>query len=199
MLSLVIQAGGQSRRMKQDKALVPFLGETLIQRVISRLACIADEIIITSNHLEQYQFLGHRLVADIIPGRGALGGLYTALSAAAFPIVAVVACDMPFANPQLLLTGRNLLLSNDAYDAVIPNPPGGREPFHAVYRQQTCLPAIKSALDAGKWRADAWFDELNIRFLNAEEIQRDDPTGMAFWNVNTVEELNQAQERAKSL
>lgn len=198
MLSLVIQAGGQSKRMEQDKALMPFLGEPLIQRVIRRLAHLADEIIITTNQPDKYRFLGYRLTTDIIPGRGSLGGLYTALSEAAFPIVAVSACDMPFVNPQLFLTGQNLL-SNNSYDAVIPSPPGGREPFHAVYRRQTCLPAIKSALDAGKWRVDAWFSQVNIRFLSAEEIQKDDPAGLAFLNVNTLEEFYRAEERAKSL
>jgi len=198
MLSLVIQAGGRSKRMGKDKGLVSFLGKPLIQRVIERLAPLADEILITTNRPEGYGFLGHRLVADLYPGRGALGGLYTALSAANFPLVAVVACDMPFASPELLAVEQQCL-SNGTYDAVIPNPPSGMEPFHSVYRRETCLPAIKVALDANQWRADAWFNQVNLRLLSIDEITHYDPTGLVFWNVNTPEELSRAEERAKML
>src|SRR5262245_39893464 len=102
MLTISIQAGGQSSRMGEDKALKPFLGRPLIQRVIDRLTPIADEIIVTTNRPEAYNFLTHRLFTDLKPGRGALGGLYTAIASASHPIVAVVACDMPFASATLI-------------------------------------------------------------------------------------------------
>ncbi len=57
MLTVSIQAGGQSTRMGEDKALKPFLGHPLIERVIERLRPIADEIIVTTNHPEDYGFL----------------------------------------------------------------------------------------------------------------------------------------------
>jgi molybdopterin-guanine dinucleotide biosynthesis protein A len=198
MLSLVIQAGGQSKRMGKDKGLVSFLDKPLIQHVIDRLAPLADEIVITTNQPEDYRFLGYRLEPDLLPGRGALGGLYTALSKATYPLAAVVACDMPFANPQILTAGCNWL-SDETFDAAVPNTTGGIEPFHAVYRRKSCLPAIKAALDAGQWRADSWFSTVNIRLIPASEILRYDPAELAFWNVNTPEELFRAEERAKSL
>jgi molybdopterin-guanine dinucleotide biosynthesis protein A len=86
MLTVVIQAGGQSSRMGEDKALKPFLGRPLIQRVIERLAPIADEIIVTTNRPAEYGFLNQRLVADLKPGRGALGGLYTAIASATIQV-----------------------------------------------------------------------------------------------------------------
>jgi molybdopterin-guanine dinucleotide biosynthesis protein A len=88
--------------MGQDKALIPFLGQPLIQRVKERVAKIADEVLVTTNNPEAFGFLQVRLVKDVIPGMGALGGLYTALYAASHPLVAVVACDMPFVNPLIL-------------------------------------------------------------------------------------------------
>src|SRR5688572_23191554 len=87
MLTVVIQAGGQSSRMGEDKALRPFLGRPLIQRVIERLASIADEIIVTTNRPDEYAFLKLRLISDLKPGRGALGGLYTAIASASSPFV----------------------------------------------------------------------------------------------------------------
>ena len=102
MLSIVVLAGGESRRMGQNKALMPFLKQPLIERVVKRLAPFADELLVISNKPDQYEFLGVSLTPDIMPGRGALGGLYTALSSAHQPLAAVVACDMPFVNVGLL-------------------------------------------------------------------------------------------------
>ena len=198
MLTLVIQAGGESRRMGQDKALLPFQGRTLIERVLRRVAHLADEVLVTTNKPEGYRFLGLPLVPDVIPGRGALGGLYTALSAASQPLVAVVACDMPFVSLELLSFERDLLLQ-EGYDAAIPRTAGGTEPFHAFYRGETCLPHIQAAIQADKWRVDAWYAKANVRLLSPEETRPYDPQGLAFWNVNTPEELAEAEKMAKEL
>jgi len=195
MLTLVIQAGGESRRMGQDKALLPFKGQTLIERVLGRVAHLADEVLVTTQRPEGYEFLGLPLIADVIPGRGALGGLYTALSASAQPLVAVVACDMPFVSAALLAAQRDLLIAGQ-HSAVIPRTEGGTEPFHAVYRRLACLPAIQAAITAEKWRVDAWYGSVRLRWLEPEEVLVHDPLGRAFWNVNTPEEFHQAEEIA---
>lgn len=181
--------------MGQDKALIPFLGKPLIQRVIARVEELGDEILVTTNHPDDYQFLNVPLFADLIPGRGALGGLYTALSVAHGELVAVVACDMPFVSVPLLAAERDLL-AEPGCDAVIPKTDHGTEPFHAAYRRSTCLPAIEWAIEAQKWRVNAWFDRASLRFLTPEEIRQYDPEEMAFWNVNTPEELEKAQQIA---
>ena len=184
--------------MGQDKALLPFLGQPLIVRVIERLKPLADEILITTNHPAAYQFLGLPLYADEQPGRGALGGLYTALNAARHPLVAVIACDMPFANVRLLSALRDALSTTQA-DLAIPVSAGGTEPFHAVYRRLTCLPAILQAMQTGKWRVDSWFSQVQLFTLQPEEIRQYDPDGLCFWNVNTPEELKAAQQVAERL
>ena len=102
MLSIVVQAGGQSARMGENKALKPFLGRPLVQRVLERLAPIADELLLTTNQPEDFAFLKLPLFTDIKPGRGPLGGLYTALVSAKYPFVAVVACDMMLSLPRQL-------------------------------------------------------------------------------------------------
>ena len=198
MLSLVIQAGGESRRIGSDKALLPFLGQPLILRPLKRLAHLADEILITSNQPENYRFLGLTPIPDLMPGLGALGGLHTALSAASHPYVAVVACDMPFASPEMLAFELLVLREQNA-DAVVPRTEAGTEPFHAFYKRETCLPHIQSALEAGRRRVDAWFDEVNICYLAPEEYMPYDPDGLAFLNINVIEELNQAEEIARKI
>jgi molybdopterin-guanine dinucleotide biosynthesis protein A len=196
MFSLVIQAGGESRRMGKDKALLPFLGQALILRPLNRLVGLADEILVTSNHPESYRFLDLTPIPDRLPGCGALGGLFTALSVARYPYVAVAACDMPFASPEIFAL-ELILLQETGADAVIPHSEAGVEPFHAVYRRETCLPYVQSSLEAGKRRVDAWFDEVNIRYLEREEILPYDPNQLAFLNINTPEELQEAERIAR--
>lgn len=192
MLTVVIQAGGASSRMGEDKALKPFLGRPLIQRVIERLTPIAGEMIVTTNRPADYEFLNMRLVADLKPGRGALGGLYTAIASAASPFVAVVACDMPFASPMLIEGARRLMVEEEA-DVVIAKTEAGYEPFHALYRRETCLPAIESTMDADQWKVIAWFPQVKVRTLSPAEVKAFDPSGLCFWNINTPEEFLEAE------
>jgi molybdopterin-guanine dinucleotide biosynthesis protein A len=197
MLSIVVQAGGQSTRMGENKALKPFLGRPLIQRVIERLAPIADELIVTTNQPEAFSFLNLPLFSDVQPGRGPLGGLYTALVSAKYSSVAVVACDMPFASPQLITAAANILAQEEA-DVVIAQTSEGFEPLHAVYRRETCIPAIESAIADDQWRMITWFPKVKVRTLTSEEVARYDPDGLAFSNVNTPEEFAEAERRAQS-
>jgi molybdopterin-guanine dinucleotide biosynthesis protein A len=191
MLTLAIQAGGKSSRMGQDKALLPFHGIPLVQYVLGRLAPLAEETLVTTNNPDAYRFLGVRLVRDLRPGRGALGGLYTALAAATGEFVAVAACDMPFANPQFFAAASRLIAASDA-DVVIPQTEHGYEPLHALYRRETCLPAIEAALDANQWKVIAWFPQVNIHALTLEETAVFNPDGLTFWNLNTPDDFQKA-------
>ncbi len=197
MLSIVIQAGGQSQRMGQDKALMTFLGAPLIQRVVDRLASMADELLVTTNRPEAFSFLGLPLFKDLIPDRGALGGLYTALASASHSEVAVVACDMPFASAAVLSRAQEILLREDV-DVVIPKAGGGFEPLHAVYRRETCLPAIQASIAADQWKMIAWFPQVKVRSISEKSLNSLDPTGRAFWNLNTPEEFVAAEDAAKA-
>lgn len=197
MLTLAIQAGGQATRMGCDKGLVEFLGQPLIARVMGRLTAIADEVLVTTNDPESYRFLDVPLFPDLKPGRGALGGLHTALCSASHPLVAVVACDMPFASPALLTFARDILL-NGGDDAAVPESGDGfYEPFHAVFRRETCLPAVERAIDLDQWKLVAWFPQVRVRKITSSEVSRLDPSGLAFSNVNTPGELLQAEQRAR--
>ena len=177
---------------------MPFLGRPLIQRVVERLTPIADELIVTTNRPRDYRFLGLPLFPDLKPGRGALGGLYTALSSASCEAVAVVACDMPFTSAALIKAADRMLTQEEA-DVVIPDSGDGLETLHAVYRRETCLPAIKPALDADQWRMISWFPQVKVRILRPDEIKLHDPLGLAFWNLNTPEEFAEAEKTAKQV
>jgi len=192
MISLAIQAGGQSQRMGEDKALKLFLGRPLVQRVVDRLTPLADEVLLTTNHPERYGFLGIRLVPDLIPGLGPLGGLYTALASASYPTVAIVACDLPFASAALLEQAAKTLVEQDA-DIVIPRTIKGLEPLHAVYRRSTCLPVVRSAIQKGQLKVIDWFPLVRVREQPPQEVNQLDPSGLTFWNINTPEDFKEAE------
>jgi molybdopterin-guanine dinucleotide biosynthesis protein A len=183
--------------MGEDKALKPFLGRPLIQRMVDRLSPVADEVIVTTNRPEDYAFLGLRLQPDLKPDRGALGGLYTAVASASHPLVAVAACDMPFASALLIEAAARLMVQEEA-DVVIAKMEEGYEPFHALYRRETCMPAIEAAIEADHWKVIAWFPHVKVRVLTTDELHRYDPAGLAFWNVNTPEEFIQAETIART-
>lgn len=191
--SLVIQAGGQSSRIGTNKALLLFNGQFLIRRIIQRLLPIADEILISSNQPEDLTFLGYPTFPDLLPGLGSLGGLYTALFYAQAPAVAIIATDMPF--PSLVLMQKQLaLLEIEDADVVIPSSPDGYEPFHALYRRDVCLEAVKEALDIGQKRMISWFPNVKVRVLSVDEVRLLDPSGRTFININTLEDLVQAEK-----
>jgi molybdopterin-guanine dinucleotide biosynthesis protein A len=196
--TLVIQAGGESKRMGEDKALLPFCGVPLIERMLRRLGGLADEVCITSNLPGKLQYLGLPVIADIHPGKGALGGLYTALASAAHPEVIVVACDMPFVNPRLLLAQCDLLSTTQS-DAVIPISSFGFEPLHAVYRRESCLAAVKNALEAGQLRLSAWFSQIQVYKMALAEIAVYDPDFRSFINVNTPDDFQSAETLARQI
>jgi len=192
-ISLAILAGGKSDRMGQDKALMLFMGKPLIEHVIERLKPLAEEIFIVVNQPEGYKYLQLPLHPDIIPGCGSLGGIYTSLSVASSSLVAVVGCDMPFANLPLYEYERELL-SLEKVDAAVPATPQGLEPLHAIYRRETCLPHIKSAIGAGERKIISWFNQANIRILSPEVTAGYTPDFQAFINLNAPDELKKAEQ-----
>jgi molybdopterin-guanine dinucleotide biosynthesis protein A len=191
MVTIAIQAGGQSSRMGRDKGLVKLGGLTLIEHVIHRLAEVGDELIITTNRPDEYAFLGLPLYADPQPGAGAAYGLQTALTAARGDIVLVAACDMPFIEPGLARTLLEKLTTR--IDVVVPHRQGRFEPLLAAYRRRTCLPALSQALADGHKRMIAFYSQVTVLPINDDQLARLDPQGLSFFNVNTPEDLARAK------
>src|SRR5512143_2225483 len=132
-VSAIILAGGQSRRMGRDKALIDYQGRPIIARVIDTLRVLSDDILVVSNRSDLYGSFGARVVPDYEPPCGPLGGIAAGLQAAVHPLAVVVACDMPFLNVTLL---RRLIELAEEYDAVVPQMGDEFEPLHAVYRRE---------------------------------------------------------------
>ncbi len=194
-VSAAVLAGGQSRRMGRDKSLLRLGGQPLIERVLDRLACLSDDLLVVTNTPEKYGWLAGRVrfVPDPVgPGKGPLAGIAGALQAACHDPVIVVATDMPFLNVELLRYLARLSMTEGA-DVVVPVvEPGRPETMHAVYRKR-CLPAIEAALAAGQFKIITFFPHVRVREVPAEELRRFDPDLLSFWNANTPEEWEQAR------
>lgn len=184
--------------MGQDKALRPFLGRPLIDRVVDRLAPAADELLISTNRPDLFGGLGGRLVEDFFPGLGPLGGLLSAFPAASHPLVAVVACDMPFVSPDLLLAQKQLLCREEV-DAVVPRLARGYEPLHGVYRRDPCLEKCRQQVERGDLRMQAWLQLLRLRAMQESEIVPIDLGLLSFKNVNLPEEFTEAERLARTI
>lgn len=191
MLTIAIQAGGESHRMGRNKALLPLAGRSLIEHVLVRLEGLGDEIFITTNLPQDYSFLGLRLVSDLVPGIGTLAGLHTSLATARGDSVLVVACDMPFISRPLL---EHLVGLASQADVVIPHHGDKYEPLHAVYNRHNCLPALENALAAGAKRLTGFFPQVKVLPVEESEFSRLDPQGLSFFNINTPEDLAQAEK-----
>jgi molybdopterin-guanine dinucleotide biosynthesis protein A len=170
----------------------------MLERVIERVTDLGDELLVTTNHPEEFAHFKIPLFQDRLPERGALGGLFTALSVAQFPTVIVVACDMPFVNPDILKVACGWL-STKRGDVVIPRTKHGYEPLHGVYRREICLPAVDRALTTGEKRMISWFPSVKVIPITEGELIKHDPLGIAFWNVNTLEDLQRAEDMAREL
>src|SRR5438094_1828 len=105
-LSAVILAGGNSRRMGTDKALLVLQGRSLIGTIVDRVRMITDEIWISANDQFKYEFLGLPVIQDVYQGQGPLAGLHSGMRHTGRPLVLLLACDLPRVGEPLL---RNLV------------------------------------------------------------------------------------------
>ncbi len=193
-VSAIIQAGGQSRRMGRDKALIDYQGQPIIAHVIKTLQALSDDIVVVSNRSDLYSSFGVRVVADYDPPCGPLGGIAAGLQTVQHPLAVVVACDMPFLNVNLL---RWLIDLADGYDAVVPQSGAEYEPLHAIYRRE-CYQPIVRRIERGERRVISFFADVRLRSVPESEWRVFDPEGRSLVNLNTPADLSLLSSSAGS-
>lgn len=195
--SCIILAGGKSSRLENDKVLETVGNRSLLQRVISGVSLLSNDIIIvTASEQTVPEFIDYpklRIVTDICPGKGPLGGIYTGLATSTSFYNLVVASDMPFLNQALL---RYMIQLSGNFDLVAPRVGDLVEPLHTVYTRN-CLAPIEHMIKQGKLRVNLFFSLVKARYVEAEEIERFDPEHLSFFNVNTEADLKRARELAR--
>lgn len=182
----VLLAGGQSRRMGQDKALLKFNGQPLFERSLALLHRFFSKVIIAGDRPD---LAGPDIpaVQDRYPG-SALGGLHTGLKTAQTDWICVAPCDMPFPDGRII---ERLLAQRNGFDAVVPRTPEGYEPVFALYHKN-CLAQMEEMLRRNQFRIYDFYQRINIRYLDPPELaagwQR------ALLNVNTPRDLARIKE-----
>jgi molybdopterin-guanine dinucleotide biosynthesis protein A len=185
-LAGLVLCGGRSGRMGVEKALIPFEGEPLVLRVARRVAVTAAPVLLASGTPGRLGDLGYAEVEDAAAGAGPLAGLVAGLAASPKPLLAVVAVDMPFANPNLL---RLLADEIGDADAAVPVTDQGLEPLHAVYSMGAVAP-LRSALDARRLGLQQVVAErLRARPVEEAEWRTADPSGTFAVNLNRPEDV----------
>ncbi|BDG02198.1 molybdenum cofactor guanylyltransferase [Anaeromyxobacter oryzae] len=181
----VLVAGGRATRMGGvPKGLLVLDGEPIAARALRLFRRLFDDVLVVANDPAPYAALGARIVPDVVPGKGAPGGVHAALSAASTDWVFAAACDLPFLDERPI---RWLAERRGGAAAVLVRFGGRLEPLHACW-SRACLPVLDGLLRAGDPSLRAVAAAVGARVIEEAEWRTVDPAGRAFENVNTPED-----------
>ena len=180
-----ILSGGKSIRMGQNKALIEIEGTPIISRIHDLFRRLFQEVIIVTNQKESFINFDSKICQDLIPDKGALGGLYTGIFFSSFQYSFCVACDMPFINRSLV---QYLFENVQGDDVIVPRTKDGLQPLHAIY-SKNCLAPIKRIIEEGKYRIIDFYKLVKVKIVDERDFLFLDPLRESFMNVNTPEEL----------
>jgi len=186
--SVIILAGGGSRRFGSPKALAEWRGKRLIDHVAERVGPMGDTTILVVNPLpEEPDWPGDKVVYDdrskpAGPLRGIVGGLAECTADWAW----VVSCDTPLVSTELLRAMRSEARPGDV--AVTPFWRERRQPLVACWKKEA-RPALAEVLSSGEHSPGAALDRLGCKPFPEERCREFDPAGRSFFNVNTPEDL----------
>jgi molybdopterin-guanine dinucleotide biosynthesis protein A len=187
----IILSGGKNRRMGENKAFLTVDGERMIDRTVRLFRTIFQEVIIVTTSPQDYLDQDAAIVTDIIPGKGALGGIYTGLFWAREEHAFVAACDMPFLNRSFI---ECMIRQPPGYDIIVPACAEGPQALHAVYARR-CLPVIRGLIERDRLKITGFYPGHRLLTLPLELIRSFDPEGRMFLNVNTPEDLRNLPPR----
>ena len=177
--SLLVLAGGDSRRMGRPKAWLEVGETTLLRYVVERLAAAFSEVMVSFAEPEQLEEpVPYRIVFDRKRSTGPLAGLEAGLLAARNDVIFAVACDMPYVTQEV---AQMAVAAARGCDAAIPRFDGRPEPVCGAYRR-SALPFITSALNSGRLKTADIASDLDVTWLEGL-----DPAG--FRSLNTPQDL----------
>jgi molybdopterin-guanine dinucleotide biosynthesis protein A len=184
----VVLTGGASSRMGSDKAQLLVGGVASATRVARCLALLCEDVVLVGG--DPPADAPGRRAPDTEGPRSALRGLVSALEAVRAERALVVATDLPFVTPDLLLA----LVAWPEADAVVPRTPDGAHPLCALYRREPALAAARGNLAAGRLALSALLGALATRYLEGDDLRVLDPDGVALTNLNTADDVARAEQ-----
>jgi molybdopterin-guanine dinucleotide biosynthesis protein A len=187
----ILLAGGKSRRMGEDKRHLVVGEQTLLERGLAVLHAIFQEVLVVIAQDSPPLAVDARVIRDLVPDCGSLGGLYSGLMQATTPWVFVVACDMPFLNQAVIaqFTSRRTIA-----DIVMAKLDARLQPMHALYGKP-CLPVLEQMVRARQLKIQEMVSQssLQVCYVTEADLLSIDPSGRSFYNVNTLADLEAAR------
>ena len=177
--------------MGEDKRFLHVGDQTLFERSLAVLRSLFQNVLVVIAQDSPTLEAEVPVIRDLVPHCGNLGGLYTGLHQALTEHIFVVACDMPFLNPEAV---RYLTQLRHDADIVMVERGTGLEPMHALYGRR-CLPVLEEMVRMRHLKIQdvVVHPSLNVRLIKGDEVSRIDPDGRSFLNVNTPSDLESAR------
>ncbi len=196
----VVLAGGRNRRFGALKSFINIEGVSIIAKNLALLRELFHEVFISTNLPEPYSHLGAPLIGDVLPSRGPMSGIHSALLNAKGPGVFVAACDMPFLNKEVIMfiLERRLRHCRECgpCDAVVPVFNDWPQPLSGIY-SRTLLPYLEEGIVHEKTSLIRFLGDVDTFFINEPEIRTIDPWGRSFMNINTIEDYKRQVKSKK--
>ncbi len=186
--SAAVLIGGKATRFDgRDKSALVVEGKTILARQMEVLSDAAADLMLVGDARPGHAPAGARLVADIVPGCGPLGGLHAALSAARYGVTLLVACDMPFVTAALARHLLSLARDGAGPDVVIPKTERGYHPLCAAYTR-ACLEPAARRLARGDLKMTSLVEEMRVQVVTADALEAFGDPDRLLANVNTSTE-----------
>lgn len=191
----VILAGGQNSRLPgKKKGFRKIGGEMIFDRIHRELSSAVDEIVIVTNDPASFTKWDGMIVSDIDPSRCALAGAHAGIYYASYDKVFITACDTPFIRKDVV--EYIISCADSKYDVVIPETEGGLEALLTVY-SKACLPLIEKNLKEELYMIKKFYPKNRVKKIPLEKIKEIDPLMESFFNVNTPDDLEKANNMIK--
>jgi molybdopterin-guanine dinucleotide biosynthesis protein A len=196
--SIIILAGGLSKRFGQDKCLIELKGKPLILHLLNKVARISDENVVVVGSLDQRKKLESllnsraRIVVDKYEGYCPLVGALTGFESVNNEYALLLPCDAPLVSTEIATLLLEICINRSA---AIPRWPNGYiEPLQAAYNTKLAINAAKKALEERKYEMSAMINFMRgVRYISTLVLQQYDPKLLSFFNVNTPQDLKQVK------
>lgn len=184
----LILAGGDSRRMGQDKAALVLDGKTLLAHVTGTMQQVFSRVIVSVRQLRGGVDVPQ--VCDEVEASGPLAGLIAGLAQAETPWVFAVACDMPFVTPAVV---QYLASLRSGHQVVVPIVDGHPQPLAAFYAT-SALEAMRASLASGDKSLRGMLKKLDVRYVEEAELRECDPQLRSFFDLDTPQDFEAAKK-----
>jgi molybdenum cofactor guanylyltransferase len=174
-----VLVGGNSTRMGQDKAFLPWRSTILVKHVADKVRCAAGTVTLIGQP-QRYEMLGLPCLPDLHPGNGPLAGIEAALESNQGEFNLILACDTPELSTSHLKQLLSTAAGSSSRCVVTKDDAGGVHPLCAVYRSD-CLPAVRRCVEEGRLQVTRFVEEIGAHYIT---------TAVRIHNLNTPEEWN---------